>query len=727
MEIKIRKHAKIIIIGLVTLIICFLSIAYSDQSASAFIEDIMAKVRPMADIRITNLSLFNTTNNGVSNSEEYNISNIYGSINLPSSNSTVTYKVDVTTFLGAEMKITNISGLSENLTYELSGYTLNKPLCNTNNECNYGSTASFYITIKYKNNGYDSSNTTYSFNVVFTFEEMNYVAQYGNKKYELIQEAINQVPNDNVEKTILILKSTSENVTIQQNQNIYLNIQSNTISNKTVKPVITNNGTLTINNGTITTNGTEGAINNEATGTFYMSGGSIIATNTRQALYNNGGTTYISGTAYLSATTDQRGAVHNLASGNIYITGGTILSTGLYGIDNTANLTIGTEDGSISETTPKIAGKTYGINTTTGINYYDGKIFGKTAPINDESLVTDKEDGYSFYKTEETFETQRYTSMVLAITNTITFDPNEGTCDEATKNVKHGQAAGNLPTPERTDYEFDGWFTAQDVEVTKDTIISEDIILIAHWTHYSQVVIAKNNSTGVGYQSLQAAVDGVPTNTPTTITIYRNIQEKITIAKNKTITFDMAGKTLSNNGVANVIVNNGTLNIINGTITSNTSQGAINVESTGTLNMSGGEIITTGTRQAIYNNKGTVNISGTAYLSSDSSERATVQNQGSSTLNITGGTINSNARNAVENAGTLNIGVKDGSINTTTPTLIGYTVGVNNTNKFYFYDGTIKGISGAISGNITGIESNSEIINSTEIINEKTYQIKYLS
>ena len=726
MEAKIKNHYETKIILVITAIVVFLSLAYSTESATNYIEGIMAKVRPMADVRITNISLYNTTNNGISNSEDYNINNIYGSITLPSQNASVTYKVDVTTFLGAEMKITTISGLSDNLVYELSGYTLNTPLCNINNECNYGSTATFYITIQTRRNWFDSENTTHSFNINFNFEEMNYIAQIGNKKYETLQEAISKVPKNNVETTVIVLKNTSELLTISQNQNINLDIQNNTISNTGTSPVIENYGTLKITNGIITSNTTQGAINNKDTGTLLMSGGSIIATGSRQAIYNGGNLT-ISGNAYLSSTTSQRATVQNLDTGTITITGGTIISTGQSGVENVGVLTIGVEDQSISESSPRIQGNTYGINTTTGINYYDGILLGKNLAINNQELITDKEDNYSLYPSTEVVNGQTYKTIVLAVTNKITFDANEGTCSEEERIVKYGQTPGILPTPTRTDYEFDGWFTNQNVEVTKDTIITEDLDLIAHWTHYTQVVVARNNLTGTEYQSLQTAVDQVPTNTPTTITIVRNIQEKITIQKNKTITLDMSGKTLSNKGVANVIVNNGTLNIINGTITSNTTQGAINNESTATLNMSGGEIIATGTRQAIYNNGGRLNISGTAYLSSTTADRATVQNLANGTITITGGTIKSTGRNAVENAATLTIGVKDGSINTSSPTLIGHTVGLNTTGSFYFYDGTIKGISSAITGNITEIEDNSQVINSTEVINERTYQTKYLS
>ena len=41
----------------------------------------------------------------------------------------------------------------------------------------------------------------------------------------------------------------------------------------------------------------------------------------------------------------------------------------------------------------------------------------------------------------------------------VTFNPNEGTVDETTRNVEAGTAVGTLPTPTRTGYYCAGWYT----------------------------------------------------------------------------------------------------------------------------------------------------------------------------------------------------------------------------------------------------------------------------
>ena len=405
---KNNKYNRISII-FILLSVIFQTVAYSDCSSTGRIENIMASINPLADLtsipkssdKPTNIMVYNTANGGISNSEEYNASKVYGSIELPNTDSTVTYKVDVTVFFGVEMKITSISGLNSHLDYDLSSYTLGNPLCNSNDECNYGATQELYITIKYKTGEYDSNNTTYPFNIDFTFAEVNYIARIGNNRYETLQEAINTVSTNNTETTIILLKNTSEVLTVSANQNISFELGSNVISNNGTNPVFYNSGTIKIHDGTITCNSTHGAINNEATGVLYMSGGSVLATGTRQAIYNNGGTIIISGNAYLSSVSNQRATITNMQGSTATIVGGTIISTRMSGIDNSGSLTIGLKDGSVDSSTPSIRGYNYGVNTTTNIDFYDGIIKGRLDAFSDESLIADIETNKDFIRLTE--------------------------------------------------------------------------------------------------------------------------------------------------------------------------------------------------------------------------------------------------------------------------------------------------------------------------------------
>ena len=242
----------------------------------------------------------------------------------------------------------------------------------------------------------------------------------------------------------------------------------------------------------------------------------------------------------------------------------------------------------------------------------------------------------------------------------------------------------------------------------------------------------------MAFDTLQAAINEVKTdNVPKTIILEKDISEKITIAKSQNIVFDLQNYKILNNGNNAVITNNGTLAISNGTVESDVEYATINNNTGAILRVSGGNIISKGTRGAIYNKGGTVEISGSAYLSSTATgkpenatfDRATINNLEQGKLTITGGTIIGVNQEAVSNdsTSTLIIGVKDGNINTSSPVIIGNRYGMENTGTFNYYDGIIKGITGTISGTITETETNGQRITGTETTDGKTYVTEYLS
>ena len=191
--------------------------------------------------------------------------------------------------------------------------------------------------------------------------------------------------------------------------------------------------------------------------------------------------------------------------------------------------------------------------------------------------------------------------------------------------------------------------------------------------------------------------------------------------------------TVSCSGDSPLVDNQGMLTVTNGTLYSNSTQSIINT-SGGILTITNGaRLIATGTKQAIYITGGITEINGDAYISSltngkpnnSTMERGTVHNV-SGTLLITGGTIVGSKQQAVSNQSTLTIGVKDGNISNTTPVLIGKVNGVKSTGTFNFYDGIIKAETTTINGAITEREDNSQLVNSTETIDNKTYKTTYL-
>ena len=70
---------------------------------------------------------------------------------------------------------------------------------------------------------------------------------------------------------------------------------------------------------------------------------------------------------------------------------------------------------------------------------------------------------------------------------TVTFNANGGAVTPSSKTVTNGNTYGNLPTPIRTNYKFDGWYTSSSggTQVTSSTIVNlnADHILHAHWTY----------------------------------------------------------------------------------------------------------------------------------------------------------------------------------------------------------------------------------------------------
>ena len=68
----------------------------------------------------------------------------------------------------------------------------------------------------------------------------------------------------------------------------------------------------------------------------------------------------------------------------------------------------------------------------------------------------------------------------------LSFDAKEGTVDLSNKNIIYGKKYGELPTPIRKNYNFDGWFTEKEngelIEETSIVNIKSDHTLYAHWS-----------------------------------------------------------------------------------------------------------------------------------------------------------------------------------------------------------------------------------------------------
>lgn len=77
-------------------------------------------------------------------------------------------------------------------------------------------------------------------------------------------------------------------------------------------------------------------------------------------------------------------------------------------------------------------------------------------------------------------------AIVITVVQPITvyFNVNGGSCSEASRNMYAGNKIGTLPTPTRTYFTFDGWYTAASdgTKVTDSTVFTANTTLYARWT-----------------------------------------------------------------------------------------------------------------------------------------------------------------------------------------------------------------------------------------------------
>ena len=136
---------------------------------------------------------------------------------------------------------------------------------------------------------------------------------------------------------------------------------------------------------------------------------------------------------------------------------------------------------------------------TVTLSYNDGTTASGKLTVNDGTklgnLPTPVREGYTFngWKDEAgnevTAETVCTGDMTLtaqwtenAKSYTVTLNYNDGTTANRELTVADGAKLSDLPTPEREGYTFGGWKSTTGASVTKDTVVTGDMILVAQWT-----------------------------------------------------------------------------------------------------------------------------------------------------------------------------------------------------------------------------------------------------
>ena len=148
---KIKKNNNLIHFGFIIVVVTviLLSVGFSAFQNELAIEDISATVRIDKDVRVTK-AVVESVKDATSYYEDYNISNISGSIRLNSSNSYVIYDVEVYNLGNVIMGISDASIDNENLKFEFLNYNLKDKICD-NNRCSLGVKKTLKIKVSYKN------------------------------------------------------------------------------------------------------------------------------------------------------------------------------------------------------------------------------------------------------------------------------------------------------------------------------------------------------------------------------------------------------------------------------------------------------------------------------------------------------------------------------------------------------------------------------------------------
>lgn len=164
-----------------TLLVLFITIGFAAFTSNSSIVA-RAKVDPVIAMQIINFTATNNGNHGGnSNYETHNIDVATTGASLPYSDSTVEYQIELINLGTDPNGIFEVTGLPSNLEYSFSGYTEQDKICDTNTPSNCSKLArkTITMTIRYKQNGYNSSQTTYPLTLNFDFRTFHNITYSG--------------------------------------------------------------------------------------------------------------------------------------------------------------------------------------------------------------------------------------------------------------------------------------------------------------------------------------------------------------------------------------------------------------------------------------------------------------------------------------------------------------------------------------------------------------------
>lgn len=140
----------------------------------------------------------------------------------------------------------------------------------------------------------------------------------------------------------------------------------------------------------------------------------------------------------------------------------------------------------------------------------------------------------------------------------VTFDPNGGTCTEKTRVLAGNNAAiGDLPTPTRSGYQFNGWYNGN-TKVETTTTFSANATLVANWSYISTGGGGSSGGGGGGSSSASYAIT-VDKATGGTVKVSPTRADKgdtVTITVNPNSGYELDTLTVTNKDGGRISVNN---------------------------------------------------------------------------------------------------------------------------------------------------------------------------
>ncbi len=242
---NIFKNYKVICFSLIVICILFLSIGFSAFQNNLYIDDLNAIVRIDKDIRISGVEI-DSVNNAVSSYENFNVSNITSKVSLPNEDSYIIYNISIYNLGNVPMGIKSISINNDNLKAEFIDYNLKDKICE-NDKCTLGIKKTIKLKVSYKDNKYDSNNTSQSFLVDFDFGTIFNVTY--NNIDNISQLPTNIIEGDTYQATI---DSGNANLVVKMNDKVLTINTDYTYSNNVLNiPNVSGALTISLNDRTI--------------------------------------------------------------------------------------------------------------------------------------------------------------------------------------------------------------------------------------------------------------------------------------------------------------------------------------------------------------------------------------------------------------------------------------------------------------------------------------------